>query len=68
MCLFLPFQALSSIYQTEGARGLVRGLVPTLARDTPYSGLYLMFYTQLKQRVEPSPQAHFACGVVAGIT
>ncbi|XP_038212186.1 mitochondrial glycine transporter B-like isoform X1 [Zerene cesonia] len=67
--------ALKAIYKAEGIRGLSCGLGPTLARDAPFSGLYLMFYTQTKQAVPKewlkSPTAasgiHFSCGVLAGI-
>lgn len=73
--------ALVQIYNREGVRGLCCGLVPTLFRDAPYSGIYLMFYTQLKQKFMPvlvpdklrngdcSLQAfgHFSCGLLAGV-
>lgn len=64
--------ALRIIYRTEGVRGLSAGLLPTLVRDAPFSGIYLMFYDQLKPLVpsllmEASPDlGHFVCGLGAG--
>uniref|UniRef100_A0A8C4RA71 Solute carrier family 25 member 38b n=1 Tax=Eptatretus burgeri TaxID=7764 RepID=A0A8C4RA71_EPTBU len=40
--------ALRVIQHTEGIRGLFGGLTATLLRDAPFSGIYLMFYTQSK--------------------
>ncbi|XP_076650750.1 mitochondrial glycine transporter isoform X2 [Halictus rubicundus] len=68
-------EALRLIYKQEGVRGLSSGLVPTLLRDAPFSGLYLMFYTRLKNiAVEAdlpcaklSAPIHFSCGILAGI-
>lgn len=64
--------ALMMIYRTEGFRGLSAGLVPTLVRDAPFSGIYLLFYDQLKPLVpsflmEANPNvAYFVCGLGAG--
>uniref|UniRef100_UPI003590266F mitochondrial glycine transporter-like n=1 Tax=Myxine glutinosa TaxID=7769 RepID=UPI003590266F len=65
--------ALRVIQHTEGMRGLFGGLTATLLRDAPFSGIYLMFYTQSKQAiqkgVDPSWQlsSNFCCGILAGV-
>lgn len=62
------FQALGSTYTKEGLKGLYSGLAPTLVRDVPFSGVYLMFYTILKEKtlVQGSPIVNFSNGIVAG--
>ncbi|XP_077525825.1 mitochondrial glycine transporter A-like isoform X3 [Haemaphysalis longicornis] len=70
-------EATRDIYRTHGMRGLYSGLIPTLIRDAPYSGIYLVFYVQAKRFVPQSVQqegsggqlvaANFTCGLVAGL-
>nr|XP_044992583.1 mitochondrial glycine transporter isoform X5 [Jaculus jaculus] len=68
--------ALRSIYHNEGHRGLFSGLTATLLRDAPFSGIYLMFYSQTKGIVLHGtdqldaafvPAVNFSCGIFAGI-
>jgi len=65
---------LFNIGKTEGLSGLLKGALPTMVRDAPYSGLYLLFYDNLKNIIMPmnedlklSPSVlHLGCGVGAG--
>lgn len=49
--------ALRSMYETEGVRALFSGLTATLLRDAPFSGIYVMFYSQAK-RALPQGESH----------
>ena len=42
------FNALSRILKNESWSGLYRGLIPTLIRDVPFSGIYLVLYQNLR--------------------
>jgi solute carrier family 25 protein 38 len=61
--------ALGSIYTHEGLRGLTCGLLPTILRDAPFSGIYYMVLMELKYLNLPG-FSHvgntFISGVIAG--
>ena len=66
--------AFKSIVKLEGARGLASGIVPTIVRDAPYSGIYLLFYNKFKQMssvteildMNTRSIVQFSCGILAG--
>lgn len=65
-------EAFQKIYAKEGLKGLTSGILPTLVRDAPFSGLYLMIYQNLKTgctglaAFTGESSLHFLCGVTAG--
>ncbi|EDO17842.1 hypothetical protein Kpol_1043p32 [Vanderwaltozyma polyspora DSM 70294] len=44
-------QAVKHIYQSERIPGFFRGFGPTLVRDAPYSGIYVLLYEKAKEVV-----------------
>jgi solute carrier family 25 protein 38 len=41
------------VYSVHGLKGFYTGLLPTLARDLPFSGIYYMSYRKLKETFSP---------------
>jgi solute carrier family 25, member 38 len=58
--------ALGTIAQTEGLRGLYRGLGPTVLSNAPFSALYYLFYTRLRDRMKTGPEPTAAVNFVSG--
>ncbi|KAF3846839.1 hypothetical protein F7725_003917 [Dissostichus mawsoni] len=49
------FGALRSVCVTEGPAALFSGFMATLLRDVPFSGIYVMFYSQAKAALPTAP-------------
>jgi len=71
-------KAFFTISHLEGIRGLYSGLSATLMRDAPFSGIYYMFYSQLRKVTSSANQLEhntlisrsamsFMCGLVSGL-
>jgi len=63
--------ALKMIYNQEGVRTLYSGLVPTILRDVPFSGIYYLCYEDLKIRLAflniGRTFANITAGFLAGV-
>ena len=67
------FDALATILRQEGLRGMFSGGVATILRDAPYSGLFVLFYFELRQHAAKSwihgdvpVFVTFGCGLASG--
>jgi len=58
---------LRDIYRMEGLRGLTRGLLPTILRDAPFSGIYMMLYDYIKNSEWNQFDSALLNGIGAGI-
>ncbi|TRM66161.1 mitochondrial carrier domain-containing protein [Schizophyllum amplum] len=64
--------SLRQLVGSQGVRSLWRGLVPTLWRDVPFSGIYWATYERLKAQLARTGQegasVAFFCGATSGMT
>lgn len=58
--------SITDIYRVEGARGLTRGLLPTILRDAPFSGLYMMMYDMIRSAEWNKLDSALMNGLMAG--
>uniref|UniRef100_A0A915DEM1 Mitochondrial thiamine pyrophosphate carrier n=1 Tax=Ditylenchus dipsaci TaxID=166011 RepID=A0A915DEM1_9BILA len=65
------FHAIRSIWQSEGAPGFFRGIVPCLAQVAPNAGLQFSIYNQMTTLWKSISYMHnygsLLCGILAGI-
>jgi solute carrier family 25 carnitine/acylcarnitine transporter 20/29 len=67
-----PLHCLSSIYGQSGVRGIYKGMVPTLWRDSWSYGVYFLAYEASKRKMqadalEATPSQTFLAGGLAGV-
>jgi solute carrier family 25 protein 38 len=58
---------LSTIWRTEGWKGLLSGWGVTILRDAPYAGLYIFFYNRFKPFVSTTVHEKNYCNFISGI-
>lgn len=68
-------RSVAHIARTEGVLSLYSGVLPTLVRDAPFSGIFFAVYTNIKGALEdrtllflPQSSKTFFAGLVAGAT
>jgi len=67
-----PWHCLSTIYRLYGIRGVYKGMIPTLCRDSFSYGVYFVTYEATKRRFQgnspsASPLQMFVAGGIAGV-